>query len=110
MKYLIIIEYCIKILIVTFIIFVQEMLYSFEQPLFTVFIMNMLLKKNEPYYTFLPRPIRLIKNNTHNLMCITNFIWNSSKLSSNNQSVEVICYIYIINNNDILFMFILCSF
>lgn len=68
-------------------IFIQEMLYSFEQPLFTVFITNILLKKTEPYYSFSPRPIRFINNNSYNLKCVKSFIRNSSKWTSNIQSV-----------------------
>lgn len=60
-------------------------MYSFEQPLFTVFITNMLLKKSEEHYTFSPRPIRLMHNNSHNLMCIKDIIWNSSKWTSDIQ-------------------------
>lgn len=58
------------------------MQYSFEQPLFTVFITDILLKKNKPFYTFAPRPIRLLDNTTHNLLCVKSFIWNSSKWNS----------------------------
>lgn len=60
------------------------MQYSFEQPLFTVFVTNLLLKKSEQFYTFSPRPIRLIENNTHNLLCVKSFIWNSPKWTSDN--------------------------
>ncbi|KAE9533494.1 hypothetical protein AGLY_009132 [Aphis glycines] len=60
----------------------EEMLYSFEQPLFTSFITNILLKKTEPYYTFAPRPIRFIDNNSHNLSCVKSLIWNCSKWTS----------------------------
>jgi len=59
------------------------MVYSFEQPLFTVFITNILLKKAEPYYIFAPRPIRLIDNNSRNLLCIKSFIWNNKWFSDN---------------------------
>lgn len=58
------------------------MQYSFEQPLFTVFITDILLKKNEAFYTFAPRPIRLIDNTTHNLLCIKSFIVNNSRWTS----------------------------
>ncbi|XP_060859886.1 midasin [Metopolophium dirhodum] len=60
----------------------EEMLYSFEQPLFTNFITSILLKQAEPYYTFAPRPIRFIDQNSHNLSCLKSFIWNSSKWTS----------------------------
>lgn len=77
------------------------MLYSFEQPLFTVFITNILLKKTEPYYSFSPRPIRFINNNSYNLKCVKSFIRNSSKWTSNIQSVIVII---------IIILFMLCYY
>ncbi|XP_025407976.1 midasin-like [Sipha flava] len=63
----------------------KEMLYSFEQPLFTVFITHILLKETESFYTFSPTPIRFIQKSSHNLKCIKSFIWNFSEWNSDNQ-------------------------
>lgn len=63
------------------------MIYSFEQPLITVFITNLLLKKTESQYKFAPRPIRFIDKNSHNLLCVKSFIWNSSKWTTDIMSV-----------------------
>lgn len=66
------------------------MIYSFEQPLITVFITNLLLKKTESQYKFATRPIRFIDKNSHNLLCVKSFIWNSSKWTSDIMSVYLI--------------------